>query len=129
MPIKSSRKLETFPNPHPDVEYQVDMECPEFTCLCPLTGQPDFAVLRVSYVPDRRCMELKSFKAYLWSYRDEKGFHEDLTNRILKDLVAALDPLFIEVIGEFNVRGGIRTTVTASHARNSGETDEEHTHV
>ena len=129
MPIRPSKAIETFPNPHTDVDYQVDLECPEFTCLCPLTGQPDFAVLHISYVPDRTCIELKSLKSYLWSYRNEKGFHENLTGQILKDLVAALDPHFIEIVGEFNVRGGIRTTVTATHGRHPLEDSAEHPHA
>ena len=91
------------------------MECPEFTCVCPMTGQPDFATIRLRYVPDRICVELKSLKLYLWSFRDEGAFHEAVTNRICDDLVAALQPRFIEVIGDFAVRGGIHTVVTARH--------------
>ena len=111
MPTKPSRQLETFPNPRPGREYEIRFECPEFTCVCPRTGQPDFATLRVSYVPDELCVELKSFKLYLWSYRDEGHFHEDVTNKILDDLVAALAPRSMTIEGDFNVRGGIHTTV------------------
>jgi len=115
MPTKPSRQLETFPNPRPGREYEIRFECPEFTCVCPRTGQPDFATLRVSYVPDELCVELKSFKLYLWSYRDEGHFHEDVTNKILDDLVAALAPRSMTIEGDFNVRGGIHTTVVARH--------------
>ncbi|HEV8114399.1 MAG TPA: preQ(1) synthase [Planctomycetota bacterium] len=107
--------LEAFENPHPARDYEIRFECPEFTCLCPRTGQPDFAVVRIRYVPDRRCVELKSLKLYLWSFRSEGHFHEAVTNRILDDLVALLAPRRMTVEGDFNVRGGIHTTVTASH--------------
>jgi 7-cyano-7-deazaguanine reductase len=107
--------LEAFPNPEPARGYEIRFECPEFTCLCPRTGQPDFATMRIRYVPDRRCVELKSFKLYLWSYRGEGAFHEQVTNTICDDLVALLQPRFLEVVAEFNVRGGIRTTVTCRH--------------
>ena len=107
--------LEAFENPHPSRDYEIRFECPEFTCLCPRTGQPDFAVVRIRYVPDRRCVELKSLKLYLWSFRDEGHFHEAVTNRILDDLVTLLAPRRMTVEGDFNVRGGIHTTVTASH--------------
>ena len=107
--------LESFANPRPGRDYEIRFECPEFTCLCPRTGQPDFATLRVSYVPDELCVELKSFKLYLWSFRDEGHFHEDVTNRILDDLVAALAPRRLTIEGDFNVRGGIHTTVVARH--------------
>jgi 7-cyano-7-deazaguanine reductase len=110
-----SRALETFPNPKPERDYEIRFECPEFTCLCPRTGQPDFAVIRIRYVPDRLCVELKSLKLYLWAFRDEGHFHEAVTNRILDDLVRAIAPRRITVEGDFNVRGGIHTTVTASH--------------
>ena len=102
-------------NPHPGRDYEVVCETPEFTCLCPLTGQPDFATIRIVYVPDRSIVELKSLKLYLWSYRDECGFHEDMTNRILDDLVAATAPRFMRLTAEFGVRGGIWTTVVAEH--------------
>ena len=115
MPSQPSKNLETFPNPNPARPYEIAMECPEFTCLCPMTGQPDFATIRLRYVPAQRCVELKSLKLYLWSYRNEGAFHEAVTNRICDDLVAALDPRFIEVTGDFTVRGGIHTVVIARH--------------
>lgn len=115
MSTQASTKLETFPNPKPERDYTIRIESPEFTCLCPKTGQPDFATLELEYIPNERCVELKSWKLYLWSYRDQGGFHEDLTNRILDDLVEALDPRFICLTAEFNVRGGIYTTVVAEH--------------
>jgi 7-cyano-7-deazaguanine reductase len=115
MPAPARKDLETFSNPNPDREYEIRFECPEFTCLCPRTGQPDFAVIRIRYVPDRMCVELKSLKLYLWSFRDEGHFHEAVTNRILDDLVRAVAPRKMTVEGDFNVRGGIHTTVTASH--------------
>jgi 7-cyano-7-deazaguanine reductase len=109
--------LETFPNPRPGRDYRIAFECPEFTCLCPLTGQPDFATISIDYVPDERCVELKSLKLYLWSYRDEGAFHEAVTNQICDDLVAAIAPRSVTVNGKFWVRGGISTTVTVAHAR------------
>ena len=117
MPTKPSRELETFPNPKPERPFEISFECPEFTCLCPKTGQPDFATIRIRYVPAAACVELKSLKLYLWSFRDEGHFHEHVTNLILDDLVAALDPLACEVTGEFAVRGGIRITVEAKYER------------
>ena len=113
MPSSPAKVLETFPNPAPERGYQVAFECPEFTCLCPKTGQPDFATIRIRYLPDRLCVELKSLKLYLWSFRDEGHFHEKVTNQICDDLVRAVGPRAIEVVGDFNVRGGIRTLVTA----------------
>lgn len=110
-----SKTLETFDNPRPGREYEIRFDCPEFTCLCPKTGQPDFATIRIRYVPDARCVELKSLKLYLWSFRDQGAFHEAVTNRILDDLVAATDPRSMTVEGDFWVRGGIHTVVTASH--------------
>ncbi|MDP6540076.1 MAG: preQ(1) synthase [Planctomycetota bacterium] len=110
-----SKDLEWFTNPSPQRDYQIRFECPEFTCLCPRTGQPDFATVRVRYVPDERCVELKSLKLYLWSFRDEGHFHEAVTNRILDDLVALLAPRSAVVEGDFQVRGGIRTVVEARH--------------
>jgi 7-cyano-7-deazaguanine reductase len=110
-----SKELEVFPNPKPSRNYTIHIESPEFTCLCPKTGQPDFATLKLEYIPDQLCVELKSWKIYLWSFRNEGGFHEDLTNRILDDLVAALKPRFMRLTADFNVRGGIYTTVTAEH--------------
>lgn len=115
MPSQPSKNLETFPNPNPARPYEIAMECPEFTCLCPMTGQPDFATIRLRYVPDARCVELKSLKLYLWSYRNEGAFHEAVTNKICDDLVAALSPRFLEVTGDFSVRGGIHTAVTVRH--------------
>ncbi len=115
MPTQPSKGLETFPNPRPGRDYEISFECPEFTCLCPRTGQPDFACIRIVYVPADLCVELKSLKLYLWSFRDEGHFHEDVTNRILDDLVALLRPKRLTVTGDFNVRGGIHTVVTAVH--------------
>jgi 7-cyano-7-deazaguanine reductase len=117
MPAAPSRELETFENPNPDRDYTIRIDVPEFTCLCPKTGQPDFAELRLEYVPDRTCVELKSLKLYVWSFRDEGAFHEAVTNRILADLVAAVAPRFMRVTAEFNVRGGIYTTVVAEHRK------------
>jgi 7-cyano-7-deazaguanine reductase len=115
MPTTPSKELQTFPNPHPQRDYEIRMECPEFTCLCPMTGQPDFATVRIRYVPEALCIELKSLKLYLWSYRDEGAFHEAVTNRILDDLIAALQPRRLSVEGDFSVRGGIHTVVTVSY--------------
>ncbi|EIC20071.1 MULTISPECIES: preQ(1) synthase [Thiorhodovibrio] len=115
MPSEPSKTLETFPNPQPQRDYSIRIQVPEFTCLCPKTGQPDFAELMIEYVPDALCVELKSLKLYVWSFRDEGHFHEDVTNRILDDVVAALSPRFIRLTAEFNVRGGIYTTVVAEH--------------
>ena len=117
MPSKPSKALETFRNPNPGRPYEIAMEAPEFTCLCPRTGQPDFATIRIRYVPARLCVELKSLKLYLWSFREEGAFHEAVTNRICDDLVKALAPRWIEVVGDFAVRGGIHTVVTARHGR------------
>jgi 7-cyano-7-deazaguanine reductase len=114
---RPNKHLETFPNPRPGRDYHIAFECPEFTCLCPMTGQPDFATISIDYVPDELCVELKSLKLYLWSYRDEGAFHEAVTNRICDDLVAAIGPRSITVVGKFLVRGGIATTVTVTHAR------------
>lgn len=115
MSTRPTKELETFANPRPERDYIIRFECPEFTCLCPMTGQPDFATIRIEYVPDQRCVELKSLKLYLWSYRDEGAFHEDVTNRILDDLVRALAPRQMTVTGDFQVRGGITTSVVARH--------------
>lgn len=117
MSTQPSRTLDTFENPKPERSYTVAFDCPEFTCVCPLTGQPDFAHIHIEYVPDQRCVELKSLKLYLWSFRDEGHFHEAVTNKILDDLIAVLDPRTIEVTGEFNVRGGINTVVTVTHVQ------------
>ena len=115
MTASPSKDLESFANPRPGRDYDIRFECPEFTCLCPRTGQPDFATMTIHYVPDALCVELKSLKLYLWSFRDEGHFHEDVTNRILDDLVALLKPNRMTVEGDFMVRGGIHTVVTASH--------------
>jgi 7-cyano-7-deazaguanine reductase len=110
-----NRDLETFPNPAPGSDYTIRIRIPEFTCLCPKTGQPDFAEILLEYVPDQRCIELKSLKLYMWSFRDEGAFHEAVTNRMLADLRERLEPRFIRVSAEFNVRGGIYTSVVAEH--------------
>ena len=117
MVTKASRTLETFVNPAPRRDYRIHMEIPEFTCLCPKTGQPDFATLILDYVPDKLCVELKSLKLYIWSYRNEGAFHEAVTNRILDDLVSATRPRFMRLTARFYVRGGIFTTVVAQHAK------------
>lgn len=115
MPTKPSKDLETFANPHPERDYTIRIRVPEFTCLCPKTGQPDFATLRLEYVPDTLCIELKSLKLYIWSFRDQGAFHEDVSNRILGDLAAACQPRFMRLRAEFNVRGGIYTDVVVEH--------------
>jgi 7-cyano-7-deazaguanine reductase len=115
MTTQPTRALEWFANPKPEREYEIRFECAEFTCLCPRTGQPDFATVRIRYVPAERCVELKSLKLYLWSFRDEGTFHETVTNRILDDLVALLAPRRMTVEADFLVRGGIHTVVEASH--------------
>ena len=120
MPTQPSKSLETFVNANPERDYVIRFECPEFTCLCPKTGQPDFATIRVEYVPDKLCVELKSWKLYLWSYRNEGAFHEAVTNRILSDLVAAIGPRRMRVEGDFNVRGGIHTVVIAEYQGKQG---------
>ncbi|BCX88432.1 7-cyano-7-deazaguanine reductase [Methylomarinovum tepidoasis] len=117
MTAKPSKQLETFPNPNPQRDYTIRIESPEFTCLCPKTCQPDFATILIEYVPDQLCIELKSYKLYLWSYRDEGAFHEAVTNRILDDLVAACRPRWMRIEARFNVRGGIYTTVTAEYRK------------
>ena len=117
MATQPSTRLETFANPARDADYTIRMTLPEFTCLCPKTGQPDFATLELEYVPDELCVELKSLKLYLWSYRQEGAFHEDVTNRILNDLVAAARPRWAEVTGDFNVRGGIKTEIRAAYGK------------
>ena len=115
MPSQPSKDLETFVNPNQERDYTIRIRVPEFTCLCPKTGQPDFATLLIEYVPNERCVELKALKMYVWSFRDEGAFHEAVTNRILDDLVRVCEPHFMRVSGEFNVRGGIYTTVVAEH--------------
>ena len=113
MPSIPSTRLATFPNPQPRRDFRIHMEIPEFTCLCPQTGQPDFATLYLDYVPDRTCVELKSLKLYIWSFRSEGAFHEAVTNRILDDLARATRPRFMRLTAKFYVRGGIFTTVVA----------------
>jgi 7-cyano-7-deazaguanine reductase len=117
MATRASATLDTFPNPSPGRDYVVHIEIPEFTCLCPLTGQPDFATLVLDYVPERLNVELKSLKLYVWSYRDQGAFHEAVTNRILDDLVHALKPRFARLTSRWYVRGGIFTTVVAEHRK------------
>jgi 7-cyano-7-deazaguanine reductase len=112
---RRSKSLETFPNPAPERDYAIHMRIPEFTCLCPKTGQPDFATLYLDYVPDRACVELKSLKLYVWSFRDEGKFHEAVANEILGDLVRATRPRFMRLTARFHVRGGIFTTVVVEH--------------
>jgi 7-cyano-7-deazaguanine reductase len=113
MSTTPQRTVETFVNPRPERAYEIRFECPEFTCLCPKTGQPDFATIRIRYVPDQLCVELKSLKLYLWSYRDQGAFHEAVTNQILDDLAGATRPRYMRVEGDFMVRGGIHTMVVA----------------
>lgn len=117
MSTRPSKNLQTFVNPSPRRDYRIRMEIPEFTCLCPMTGQPDFAILTLEYVPERLCVELKSLKLYVWSFRDQGAFHEAVTNRILEDLVKATRPRFMRVTAKFNVRGGIHTSVVAEHRK------------
>ena len=117
MPSSPTKKLDTFANPAPHRDYLIHMEMPEFTCLCPLTGQPDFATFSIDYIADRKCVELKSLKLYIWSFRDEGAFHEKVTNRILDDLVKATAPRFMRVTAKWYVRGGIFTNVVAEHRK------------
>ncbi len=113
--VRPSKALETFPNPNPDRDFLIHMEIPEFTCLCPKTGQPDFATLYLDYIPGPRCVELKSLKLYIWSFRDEGKFHEAVTNEILDDIVKAIRPRFARLTAKFWVRGGIFTTIVSEH--------------
>ena len=115
MPSQPSKDLETFDNPQQERDYTIRIRIPEFTCLCPKTGQPDFAEMTLEYIPDRLCVELKALKMYIWSFRDQGAFHEAVTNEILGDLVTATQPRFMRLTAEFNVRGGIYTTVVAEH--------------
>ena len=115
MTTRPTKALETFANPNPGRDYQIRFDCPEFTCLCPKTGQPDFARIEIEYVPDARCVELKSLKLYLWSFRDEGAFHEAIVNQIADDVIAAVAPRRLCVTGHFNVRGGITTAVVVRH--------------
>ena len=117
MPSRPRQRLQTFRNPSPERDYRIHMTLPEFTCLCPITGQPDFATLELEYVPDRLCVELKSLKLYIWAYRNEGAFHEAVTNRILDDLVRATRPRHMRLSARFNVRGGIATSVVAEHRK------------
>jgi 7-cyano-7-deazaguanine reductase len=118
MAASPKKTLDTFPNPCPRRDYHIHMEIPEFTCLCPLTGQPDFATLHLDYVPDRLCIELRGLKLYMWSYRNEGAFHETVTNQMLDDFVKAIKPRFMRLTAKFYVRGGIFTTVIAEHRKN-----------
>ncbi|HXH72301.1 MAG TPA: preQ(1) synthase [Mariprofundaceae bacterium] len=118
-PTSPSRELETFPNPNPERDYHVRIDSPEFTCLCPKTGQPDFAEIKLDYVPEQLCVELKSLKLYYWSFRNEGHFHEKVTNMIAADLIAALDPRYLKVTAVFNVRGGIYTSVEVEHRKHA----------
>lgn len=115
MTTKPSKTLDTFENPNPERDFTIRIDVPEFTCLCPMTGQPDFATLEIEYIADKLCVELKSLKLYAWSFRDEGAFHEAVTNQILSDLVNALSPRFMRLTATFNVRGGIYTSVVAEH--------------
>ena len=117
MPSSPLRLLETFANPKPERDFHIHMEIPEFTCLCPKTGQPDFATLYLDYIPDKTCVELKSLKLYIWGFREEGHFHEDVTNRILDDLIKATKPRFMRLTAKFYVRGGIFTNVVAEHCQ------------
>ncbi|MCP4979388.1 MAG: NADPH-dependent 7-cyano-7-deazaguanine reductase QueF [Gammaproteobacteria bacterium] len=115
MSNQPSTTLDTFANPNPERDYTIHIDTPEFTCLCPVTGQPDFATIEIQYVPDQLCVELKALKLYFWSYRDQGVFHEAVTNQILSDLVAVVNPRYMRVNAEFNVRGGVYTRVVAEH--------------
>ena len=121
MPMQPSRELEVFDNPNPQRDYTIRIEIPEFTCLCPVTGQPDFGTLYLEYIPDKRCVELKSLKLYIWSYRDQGAYHEAVTNQIVEDLVAKLAPRYLRLTAKFNVRGGLYTTVVAEHRKDNWE--------
>jgi 7-cyano-7-deazaguanine reductase len=111
------KELETFPNPNPERDYHIRIDTPEFTCLCPKTGQPDFAEIKLDYIPDQLCVELKSLKLYYWSFRDEGHFHEKVTNMIASDLISLLDPRYLKVEAVFNVRGGVYTTIEVEHSK------------
>jgi 7-cyano-7-deazaguanine reductase len=115
MPLRASKQMETFANPNPERDYVIHIECPEFTCLCPKTGQPDFATLTLDYTPDKLCVELKSLKQYIWSFRDEGHFHEKVTNMIADNLIGLLSPRKLRLEAKFNVRGGINTSIIVEH--------------
>ena len=117
MPTRPSKDLETFDNPMPERDYTIIIDVPEFTCLCPKTGQPDFATFKIEYIADQQCVELKALKMYMWSFREEGHFHEKVTNMILTDLVAATEPRYMRLTGNFNVRGGIYTTVVTDYRK------------
>ena len=120
MTTRPSKELQTFVNPNAERDYTIRIDVPEFTCLCPLTGQPDFAQFKLEYVPDEKCVELKALKLYMWSYREEGAFHEAVTNKILEDLAKATEPRFMRLTGVWNVRGGIYTTVVVEHRKQGG---------
>jgi len=124
MSTEPSTTLDSFSNPNPERDYTIHIDTPEFTCLCPLTGQPDFASIEVQYVPDQLCLELKALKLYFWSYRDQGAFHEAVTNQILSDLVAAIAPRFMRINAEFNVRGGVYTRIVVEHRAAGWQTPE-----
>ena len=124
MTTTASKRLDTFINPEPGRDYTISIKLPEFTCLCPVTGQPDFATLHIRYIPDQLCVELKSLKLYIWSYRDEGAFHEAVTNQILSDLVTAVSPRYMKLTADFNVRGGVYTSVTAEHKKENWHSSE-----
>lgn len=117
MPSQATDTLETFPNPKAERDYTIKIDVPEFTCLCPKTGQPDFATLEIEYIPDELCIELKALKLYVWSFREQGAFHEAITNKILDDLVAATSPRYMKLTAIFNVRGGLYTTVEAEYVK------------
>ena len=119
MPSQASKDLSTFENPNPERDYTIEIQIPEFTCLCPVTGQPDFATLLLDYIPDRKCVELKSLKLYIWSFRDIGAFHEAVTNQILDHLVATVQPRYMRLKSEFNVRGGLYTSVVSEYRNSS----------
>lgn len=120
MPTQPSTNLQTFENPKPGRDYTIRIKIPEFTCLCPITGQPDFACITIEYIPDRLCIELKSIKLYIWSYREQGAFHEAVTNKILDDMVAVSSPKYMKITADFNVRGGIYTSVVVEHRKDGG---------
>ncbi len=124
MSTQANQDLETFNNPNPERDYTIQIELPEFTCLCPKTGQPDFATIYIEYIPDKSCLELKSLKLYIWSYRDTGAFHEAVTNSMLNDFVIACAPRFMRVRADFNVRGGVYTNVIAEHQKDGWQPKE-----